>query len=81
LIPFINVTIPFSSSITKKAKYARVFIRNSPFQSGLIFESKAGSLPHRGVPESCPLSQAPAVVANIGLDWKGLPMPIIFSEL
>ncbi len=43
----------------KEAKYAGVFIRNSPFQSGLIFERKAGSLHNRGVPESCPTQPSP----------------------
>jgi hypothetical protein len=50
------------------AKQTRVFVLGKPFQSSLMFEGKARSIPKSGAPEGASLGKTLALLANIRLE-------------
>ncbi len=50
-------------------------VSGKPFQPSLTLVGEARSLPYSGAPEGASLGKAPALPANITLDWKGLLGP------
>ncbi len=62
-------------------KQTRVFVLGKPFQSSLMFEGKARSVPKSGAPEGASLGKTLALLANIRLEWKGLSVTNILTCL
>jgi hypothetical protein len=71
--PWVNVIKHFTSVIYKCSKYVRASVPGEPFQPSLMFAGEARSLLKSGATERYSLGEALAFLANISLDWKGLP--------
>ncbi len=63
----------FSSVTNADTKKARVLVLGKPFQPSLIFEGKAGSLPHGRAPKRYYTPACSGLTKNIRLGSRGLP--------